>query len=51
MIIPFKKEKPKEECCWFCKKPKSQVKSLVASTTGAAICDKCLEICRERLLE
>lgn len=52
MIIPFNKEKPKEACCSFCKKPKSQVKALVESTlTGKTICDKCLEICRERLRE
>ncbi|TMG43921.1 MAG: hypothetical protein E6H91_15825 [Chloroflexi bacterium] len=34
--------------CSFCGKPREQVRSLVAGPTPAiAICDECVELCRE----
>jgi hypothetical protein len=43
-VIPFdlKDQEPK---CSFCKTPKSKSKNMVVSSTGKAICDKCLKTC------
>ncbi len=37
--------------CSFCGKPKEAVKRLVAGPNGVYICDECIEICREVMLE
>lgn len=52
MIIPFAKKKAAELQCSFCKRPKSQCKSLIGNEMLTKfICDKCLETCHARLLE
>jgi ATP-dependent protease Clp ATPase subunit len=52
MIIPFVKPEPQEQCCSFCKKPKSQVRLLISPGDGApAICNACVAACNTRLAE
>ena len=45
-VIPFdlKDQEPK---CSFCKILKSKAKHMVVSSTGKAICDKCLKTCTD----
>lgn len=37
--------------CSFCGKPKELVKQLIAGPSGIYICDNCIEVCREVMLE
>lgn len=43
--------KDEEQCCSFCGKPKTLTKCLISGPNGINICDECVEICREQLLE
>ena len=43
--------KDKELFCSFCGKPKEKTKELVAGPNGICICEECVEICREQILE
>lgn len=37
--------------CFFCNKPQSQVRKLIAGPNGAYICDECIEVCSEIIEE
>ena len=37
--------------CSFCGKPKELVKRLIAGPNGIYICDECIEVCREVILD
>lgn len=37
--------------CYFCNKPQSQVRKLIAGPNGAYICDECIEVCSEIIEE
>lgn len=43
--------KDKELFCAFCGKPKEKTKELVAGPNGICICEECVEICREQIME
>lgn len=43
-VIPFDKQEQEPKCS-FCKITKSKAKNMVVSSTGKAICDKCLKTC------
>ena len=36
-----------EQCCAFCGKLKSEVKKLIISSDDVAICDECVDLCRD----
>ena len=49
-IIPFKEPPKQEPACSFCKKPKAQVKNLVAGHGEMHhICNECIAKATERL--
>jgi hypothetical protein len=37
--------------CSFCEKPQDQVRKIIVGTTGATICDECVDLCAEILDE
>jgi len=41
----------KPPVCSFCSKPNSDVRALVAGHNGVAICDECIEVCRQIVQE
>ena len=43
--------KDEEQFCSFCGKPKTLTKCLISGPNGINICDECVEICREQLLD
>lgn len=43
--------KDEEQFCSFCGKPKTLTKCLISGPNGINICDECVEICKEQLLE
>ena len=43
--------KDEEQFCSFCGKPKTLTKCLISGPNGINICDDCVEICREQLLD
>ena len=38
-------------CCSFCGKPQDQVRKLIAGPDGAYICDECVDICQEIIID
>ncbi|MBQ9513904.1 MAG: ATP-dependent Clp protease ATP-binding subunit ClpX [Clostridia bacterium] len=40
-----------QQFCSFCGKPKEQTKKLIAGPNGVFICDECIEVCKQVMLE
>jgi len=50
-VIPFKAPPAKEPACSFCKTPVSKCKKFFSNGADKAICEKCLQVCQQRLKE
>lgn len=48
-VIPFVTPPPIEPKCSFCQTPKSKCGKLIAGSTGATICDRCIKHAKERM--